>query len=339
MKFRLVFAALFATACTSSGAWRQVETENFVLRTNLETTDAKRAAVALESTRDALVSAAWPRVRFIGAKTEVYVLANGIDFERYFGRGTHGFYHRTHPPRFFLYGSADRWELRRRAYAPARSVLRHEMAHQLSDHVWPRQSRWFAEGLASFLETVYYAEDGTSVVMGGVNDRALEAYRAVRYLTVDDALAWTESAGNMPHRQAAGLYGLSWLLVHWFYHRYPQALERYIEALQSGASAHEAFRKALPQVDPSTVDRALFEYQQQIDSAAVTMPLAETPIAEGALQEQFLGPGEVEKVQEALAEAARRNATGSEREARARTVEEKAPRAPAQAAGSCAPGG
>jgi hypothetical protein len=297
----LLLWALLAVACSSSGAWRRVDTPHFVLRTDLSSSEAKRAGLALETTRDALVSAAWPRVNFSGEKTHVYVLANGLDFERHFGPRTAGIFSHQSPPVFILYGSADRWELRRTAHRPTPSVLRHEMAHQLSAEVWPHQPRWFSEGLAEFLEPVFYAEDNENVVIGGVNFEALGAYRNVRTLKVEDALKWKEGLGTLAEREAAGLYGLSWLFVHWLYHQHPQELGRYVDELHRGKSYDEAFAVAMSSIDLANIDRELHAYQKFGKFDEIPRPIVATPVTESSLEERLLSKGEIKDVQELLA--------------------------------------
>ena len=53
--------------------------------------------------------------------------------------------------------------------------------------MYGRQPKWYSEGLAEFLEAVYYSEDGRSVVLGGVNTESYLAYKAVRTVTLRDA--------------------------------------------------------------------------------------------------------------------------------------------------------
>lgn len=293
--------ALTALACSSSGTWRRVETPHFLLRTDLGASDAKHAGAALETTRDALVSAAWPHYKFKDVQTEVYVLANGLDFERYFGSKTAGLFLHTSPPMFFLYGSPSRWELRRSAHRPDDSVLRHEMAHELSSEVWPRQPRWFAEGLANFLEPVFYAEDEQNVVLGGINFGALSEYRGVRTTTLEDAFAWKEGLASLAQREAAGLYGISWLFVHWLYHKHPDQLARYIDDLGRSDDLDGALRRALPNFDPAAIEIELHEYQKHGAFEDILRPLVETPIVESSLPERVLHSEEVKEVKDLLA--------------------------------------
>ena len=295
---------LAAVACSSSGTWRRIETPHFVLRTDLSQREAKRAGIALETTRDALVSAAWSTFGFAAEKTEVYVLANGLEFERYFGKSTHGLFARHRPPRFFLYGSATRWELRRAAQRPTPSVLRHEMVHQLASEVLPRNPRGFSEGWAEFLEPIYYADDQKHVVVGALNYEALSWYRMIRTTKLTDALDWKEGVSTMAEREAKGLYGISWLFVHWLFHRRPAELHRFVEELRRGAPPEQALQAALPNFDPAAIDRELFQYQRYTRFTRFDQnlrPLVETPVSEATLAERRLDPREVEVVKELLA--------------------------------------
>jgi hypothetical protein len=296
--------AVSAVACSSSGPWRRIDTPHFVLRTDLDPSEARRAGVALETTRDALVSAAWPTFPFATEKTEVYVLANGLDFERYFGKTTDGLFVRDKPSRFFLYGSATRWELRRTAQRPTPSVLRHEMVHQLASEVLPRQPRWFSEGWAEFLEPIYYAPDQKHVVVGALNYQALAWYRTIRTTKLSDALDWKEGVAAMAEREAKGLYGISWLFVHWLFHRHPAELTRFVDELSRGTAPEQALRTALPNFDAAAVNRELFQYQRYTRFMRFDQnvrPLVETPVSEATLAEQLLEPREVEAVKELLA--------------------------------------
>jgi hypothetical protein len=298
-----VFSVL-AVACTSE-TWLRVETPHFILRTDLPSNAAKRAGAALEATRDALVSAAWPDVSFKKEPSEVYLLANGLDFERYFGRRTAGLFRAGTPPRFFLYGSADRWELRRTARRPTPSVLRHEMAHQLAAQVWPRQPLWFSEGLANFLEPIFYSDDQRHVVVGAINPWALRSYREVRTIRLRDALAWRAGIANMPEREAAGLYGISWLFVFWLHHRHPAELQRFLAELERGTAADRALQIALPDFDADDVDRELYQFQKRPPSQGVLRPLVETPLLQSSLETRLLNPSELQEVEVVLAETSR----------------------------------
>jgi hypothetical protein len=306
--WHLVLLTIVVAGCSTGGAWRRVETPHFNLQTDLGSKDAHEAGLALEATRDALISAAWPRFPFKNdEKTYVYVLANGIDFERYFGRRTAGLFFHSSPPTVFLYGSADRWELRRSSHNPVTSILRHEMAHQLASVVYGRQPRWFSEGLAQFLEVAYYSEDGRSIVLGGVNVDAYRGYNAVRPITLRDALSWDKGLAKLSDREAQGLYGTSWFFVHWLYNTRPDALGRFEDELGRGTEPSRAFEIAFPGFDPDKGNRELFEYQRHGQFSVMELPLLEAKISADSLHEQLLNPDEVNDVREELSEASKRH--------------------------------
>jgi hypothetical protein len=309
MRKRMALLAVFTLGCSSSGAWRRVDTPHFIVRSDLDSKDTREAAVAIEATRDALISAAWPKFAFKNEQmTEVYVLANGLDFERFFGRKTAGLFVHASPPMVFLYGTADRWELRRSAHSPSNSILRHEMAHHLASLVYGRQPKWFSEGLAQFLEAVYYSEDGRSVVLGGVNTQAYLSYKAVRRVTLGEALTWDKGLVALSDREAAGLYGTSWFFVHWLYNTRPDALGRYEDELGKGTDLVRAFDIAFPRFDVDTIDRELFEYQRHGKFSEIPLPLIETRLSVDALREELLQPEQAKDVQVLLDEVAKKHA-------------------------------
>ncbi|MET0592245.1 MAG: DUF1570 domain-containing protein, partial [Polyangiaceae bacterium] len=274
MRIWLPLFAISAVACTPSGAWRRVETPHFVVNTNLASRDAKHAGAALESTRDALISAAFSDHVFANQKTQVYVVARGMDFERYFGKKT-GLFVAAPTPTFFLHGKAESWEVRRGAPSDERSVLRHEMAHQLANEAWPRQARWFSEGLANFLEPLYYASDGRHVVLGSANLAALRQYKSVRATTLFETLAVEAMAAKPETRTSAGLSGHSWLFVHWLRQTHTKQFVRYTNALPRLAPA-DAWKLAFPELDATTIDRELRAYEKAGNFVTATLPLAAT---------------------------------------------------------------
>jgi hypothetical protein len=280
-----------------------VETPHFLLRTDLSASDALHAGTALEETRDALVSAAWPNFPFPEREpTAVFVLSNGLEFERYFGRLIDGIFFHSSPPMVFLHGSADRWELRRTAHHPTNSTLRHEMAHDLAARVYATQPRWFAEGLAQFLEAVYYSDDGKSVLLGGVNATAYADYRNVRQITVRETLAWSRSVASLARSDAVGLYGTSWFLFHWFYNTQSDAFGNYqIELARREPAA--AFQKSFPKFDADKADRDLYEYMRHGQFTEISLPLVTPQWSEKAFAARQLGQEELRDVKKTLEEA------------------------------------
>ena len=246
--------------------WYLVTTPNFVVHADLDAASAVRAAEALEDARDALVSVAWPRLDFDNLEpTQVYVVATVSALQRSFGIGTLGIFYGGRELRVFLGGKPDQWERRPDPRFGATSYLRHELAHQLSSLVYRRQPRWFAEGLAQFLETAVYSKDGTTVAMGAPNIEALTMYRTRPSLSVRQMLDWerARAGGRRPPHEFAQFYGLSWLLVHWLYNTRAEAFARFQHALAEGTDPSVAWDAAFPGFDFEAADRVLEKYSHQ----------------------------------------------------------------------------
>jgi hypothetical protein len=266
--------ATFRGAGGASAEWRQVTTPHFQLRTDFDDKTAVEAAQKLEATRDALVSAAWPSFEFPeGVRTEVYVLSNGLDFESLFSRKVSGVFTSGGRPTFVLSGPPDSWDKRQTLAAESTSIVRHEMAHQLAAAVFAHEPLWFAEGLAQFLETIHESDDHRSVIVGSVNIDALRNYGDFRTTTVRQALSWTASVNSQSDAENRGLYGLSWLLVHWLYNTRPEPFSRFQIELAHGTDPARAFEKAFPGFDPEAADRELQNYSKRGDYHEDAMPL------------------------------------------------------------------
>jgi hypothetical protein len=258
----------------SGGTWRRVTTPHFVLRTDFEEATAVEAAKKLEATRDALISAEWPTFPFPEvARTEVYVLSNSLEFERLFGRRTTGLYMGGRRAAFVLYGPPHRWEKRTSLQAESTSVLRHELAHRLAALVFSHEPRWFAEGLAQFLETVHESEDHKSVIVGAVNMEAFDKYKAFRGTTVRTTLGWTEGVSGLSDADVHGLYGMSWLFVHWLYNTRSEPFARYQNELVRGTDPDRAWDIAFPGFDPDAMDTELQNYFRRGNYEEFSLPL------------------------------------------------------------------
>src|SRR5215469_2476858 len=179
MKPTAMTAAVLSTLLTggawAGSGWREVQAPHVVLRTDLGSGDATEAALTVERYRAQIIAAFWPRAKLpAGDRIEMTVFSNGIDFERYFGRLIGGIFFHQVPPYAVMYGTPDRWEhLDLLSTKETTSLLRHELVHHLAACLYRRQPRWFAEGLAQFLETVRTGHDGKTVVVGAANLQAI----------------------------------------------------------------------------------------------------------------------------------------------------------------------
>jgi tetratricopeptide (TPR) repeat protein len=305
----LATAALPAAGAGPETGWREVRTPHVVVQTDLVSADARRAALAVERTRAAMLATAWGGARLSQPEhIEVVVFSDGLDFEHHFGRNVGGvFAHGGYPPRAVLYGPPERWERRATlALEESTSVLRHELAHHLAAYVYRRQPRWFSEGLAQFLETIRVSEDGRSALLGAINPDALRSYNAYRTLTVADALAWGGKLDARDEGATAGLYGLSWLIVHWLYNVHPKELGTFQSLLARGIDPDKAWKVAFGSLALEGIDAELNTYARHGSYAEFTGAIA---VPDSDAVERPLGSADVHAIRAGVALIAARMRT------------------------------
>lgn len=261
--------------------WSRWQSDHFDLSTDLPPEEARKAAESLELTRTALLSAAWGRAADgrITARTSVVVFREQLDFEHYATYRLGGLFSTTLRPTIFIWGAPDRWEKRTVVNDESTtSVLRHELVHRLAAGIYGRQPRWFAEGLAQFLETMSVSEDGKTATLGRVNLVALHAYQTARAARVADALAWS-SISATDEATTHSLYGVSWLLVHFLYNTQGEAFASFQTKLAQGKEPDVAWAESFPGVTPEQLDERINHYARFGKFAEVEAPLVKSPSA------------------------------------------------------------
>jgi tetratricopeptide (TPR) repeat protein len=249
-------------ALAGETGWREIKAPHVTLRTDLGSGAARDAALTVERYRAEIIAAAWPKATFPPNDViEMTVFGNGIDFERYFGRNIVGVFFHDLPPHAVMYGTPDRWEQRATlALQETNSVLKHELTHHLAASIFKRQPKWFAEGVAQFLETVRPSDDGKSVLIGAVNLDALTKYKRVRSLKVADALKWEGTLDSKDEMSIHGYYGLSWMMVHWLFNEHPDQFTQLQVLLSKGIDSEKAWKVIQPGLGTTDVDGAIQAY-------------------------------------------------------------------------------
>jgi tetratricopeptide (TPR) repeat protein len=246
----------------SRNRWCVITTTHFVIFTDLDERAAGKAAGELEATRDALIAAVSPGATLRDmARMRVFVLADAHEYHEVFGPDVSGLYAPTTPGAFFIHAPVDvvhaGVEPRSRSTS---STLMHTMAHQLVAAVFPHAPPWLDEGLAQFVETVQVATDGRSIVLGRRNARARARFVGNSTISVRRLLEWKEPIGLVPEATGSGLYGTSYLFVHWLYHHRGEALAVYLRALAGDVDPQKAWDEAFPGFDPDAMSSILADY-------------------------------------------------------------------------------
>ena len=288
----LLLSASPSKAADATAGWTEVRTEHITLKSDLGKEESARAALAVERTRTALLAAAWPGAKLLQPeRVDVVVFARQMDFLHYFGANLIGlFFYDQYPPIAFLFGPPEKWEKRATvAMEETTSVLKHEMSHHLAAYFYRRQPKWFSEGLAQYLETLRISEDGKSATLGEVNLVAMAKYNRFPQ-NVADVLAWSGKLEAKDVTQVLGLYGTSWLLVHWLNNVHPEEFARYQTLLAKGIDPDKAWKIVFPNLTNSELDILLYQYVRTGEYHYFVVPI---PPAEGTLSSRPMAPAEV----------------------------------------------
>lgn len=248
-----------STAVPPSG-WKRVQTPDYELLTDLEPEQATRAAMLLSQSLAGLRAMFGRAPVAAERKLTIIAMRDGLDFEKRFGKRTWGFAATSSDETTIcLYGPPDRWFVRPEiTYEGTHSVLIHELGHAVLARYFPRQTTWFAEGMAQYLETFQWL-DAETLRLGDPNLEAYRSYRAIRSLSVDDMLHW--SSANERDLEVAGLYGLSWAFIHYARNQEPKVFGQFLAwVAQDGAD--QAFRQAFGGRGDA-LDKAIFAYMRQ----------------------------------------------------------------------------
>lgn len=297
--------------CPGKGgpAWREVSSENFVLRSDLGPGAAEDMVQELEFVRSALVEAMFRRPVPTPTRLEVVAFRTKDELDEY-------------APHDDVAGLFERDALGRQRIllqdlGPAqRRLIAHELTHYLSFHVIHRQPLWFAEGLATYLETVakrgLFQKPEVGTVPDGVRSWLMNStpWRARTVLTWTDAGAARE-----------GLYGTSWLLVHFLVNQRGRSFLEFQTHLARAEDPSTAWNAVFPEWSldvPGATEKLDAELKAYLHDGSysyremrieISVPVAQRPMSPGEVHALRLSmprrwrPGELEaEIGEALAE-------------------------------------
>jgi hypothetical protein len=258
----MLLAAGCATAgfpplrCPARGgpAWTEITSDHFVVWTDLERAEARRALEDLEWTRAAILGAAWQEGA--GPTTRLgLVLLRSEGELRAFTRGEGWVVPDPYQPRLVLSGDSRPF--------PPQAVVR-ELAQHFSALALLRQPLWMREGLAAYLETVTRLPDSPSALVG-LPSRWARLLGQGR-VPARDILRWGDREEPGMERDPEALRAWSWLLVHFLVDDKGGQFVAYQSLLGRMAPPGRSWREAFPEYDPhasgglARLDRDLAEY-------------------------------------------------------------------------------
>ncbi|HEX9048902.1 MAG TPA: hypothetical protein VF841_00040 [Anaeromyxobacter sp.] len=267
-------AALRALRCSipDAAGWREYRSAHFALSTDASPARAAELVAQLERLHAYVVAA------LLGPDVEVPGRVRAVAF------ASADRYRRIAPEPTPGYTTNDGWQLTAvfplEELAPATRMIAHELAREVAWQHFPRQPRWFAEGLAAFVGSVAEEwQDPRAAILfprppgdpeqggrraGHVSPRLEQAFRGSPVAGARELLGWGGRTDGDPARLQVG----SWVLYHYLSDTRPKALAGFQERLTDGEDPQAAWREAFPDLDPasaaamSRLDGELARYRQ-----------------------------------------------------------------------------
>ncbi len=270
------FAGVVACPDPDASAWVEVTSPHFRIRTDSSAGVARDAALHLERLRVATVKSAFGGKLEAPGVTEVVLLRDDEEMTDLTGRKDSdemlgGF--------FQVYLGRSRIVATRKflPFSPALHTLQHEMAHQLTAHAFPRQPRWFAEGMAEFLAAVEVNEAGDrpAAVLG----KPPPPWRWKEKVSASEVLSWAcAGAREVPCYQSA------WWLVHYLMNNRAEPFADFQRRLARAEDPAAAWKASFPDLDPANAkamdafDTALRDYSRSGRYGVAKVPFDEPTI-------------------------------------------------------------
>ncbi len=228
-------------ACPAEGghAWHEVQSAHFRVKTNLDPEVARKVTLDLERFRRALLSV-WTRSFDPPGQLEAIVLRSRGQLAEFHSEKSLGFARFTpNGPLIVMDGGGAM------LFEPDvdQNVHAHELAHYLSFYVMARQPRWYAEGLASYLETAYLRQGGKEAVLGRPKSEVLRyARERSTWLTLDELWRWEQEA--IPLEDQGMHYISSWLWVAYLMNEHGPRFTDFQLRLSRAEEPRKAFEAA-----------------------------------------------------------------------------------------------
>ena len=264
---RVALLSLTFAACASLPAvptqggprWYRLESEHFVLHSDLSKESARDRILLFERLLDAYYQLGWEAQGKLPVKLHIVVFSDSSDFEVFAGGDIAGFHVAA---QFFEplvvmpdAGRIERWQ-----------TLKHELTHYIAFQSLPRQPPWFAEGLAVYFQTAYF-DTQDRFVIGDVPEDLFSAVRGVRRVPVGELFSAESWQSN------AAFYGSAWLLVHYLMSQRGEAFAKYQDQLVDAQTADAAWATAFPDLPASVLDQEISRYFATGEFAYFTRPV------------------------------------------------------------------
>ncbi len=263
--------------------WHELQTEHFVLRTDLSAEDARRVAVDLEETRAALLAVGWRSGNPRPGRTQVIELADDAELQEYAVKGIEGFVadDAFGEPIVVVSGSQDPKEQR---------FLKHELSHLITNDFLVRNPRWVTEGIACYLETLRFDRRRGVVVVGEPSGDRLQYLRYRPVASYGAVMQTGHEAETMSAEEGWAFETGAWLLVHWLVDEHGKQFDEMLAHLAKGEDPSYAFASAFGSITEATIEAGIAAWMK---AGKVRISEAPAPKWQGAIAERRIARADV----------------------------------------------
>jgi len=265
-------------------AFLELQSEHFTLRTDLAEPQAHQAVAQLELVRAALIAAStWRRPTPLPGRLNVIDLASKDELEEFVREGIVGFVTADAFGERILVMSADQ-------SPEEQTVLKHEMAHVISNEALLRNPRWLSEGIACYLETLRFDRGAHKIYVGEPSADRIAFLRAHPVGDLGSVFAMGSEALSLSAEAGFAYESAAWLLLHFLANQRAERLEAFLARLGRAEDPRQAFAAEFPDLGEAALQEQLAGYLA--GGAYVSYSIPE-PQVDGAASSRVLPRAEV----------------------------------------------
>jgi hypothetical protein len=228
-------------------AWHEVASEHFVVWTDGDVDDARALVQIVEHLRQVELGVSWFNAT-TNTRAFVIALRRQYEVEPFIPKNAAA---QAFPPADGVFQPCIILSIDGFDHNPR--TVTHEMTHVISFNALRAQPPWFAEGLATYFETLKIADDG-SFELGAPNDARLKPLLRTGPMNIAELFECRGQRCIEPQ-----FYATAWALFSFLENRFPDRLLRYVQRLTEVPASAQApvFGEVFPELTPHELDRTL----------------------------------------------------------------------------------
>jgi tetratricopeptide (TPR) repeat protein len=234
--------------CPAAGGpvWTELASAHFRLRTDENAAAGRTLLGDLEQLQAALLTVFGASPDFDSGRLPVVVVDRG--WTAFAASQINGYFaHALFQPLVVMEARTEAFQV---------DVIKHELVHYLSAKIVPNQPPWFAEGLASYYQTIEYDPTAERVTVGRPVANLLRWAQRIGATTIERVL----TVKTIDRDDGTPFYAAAWLTVHYLMNHRAEALVGYEKALRTGATPESAWAAAFGSETPAQLASDVVHY-------------------------------------------------------------------------------